>query len=280
MAKIDSLDSGVQKDCNVITMARTLISIRDKGSGSLSELVLTRLTDTDIYNMCEYMDLITLDSDDIICEKNSTATFFAIVLDGVVKSKHGENKAKWKVIKKSVGYVIGYEQAFEGGLRSKHIAVESEQCKILSMPLHTLDQMSVFNPLLAMKIKGGFAACIIHELRKERPSWLPKEPLKHKRENKHKNAKQTSSSGKSKKGKKKANHKRRFHFRSAQRNPCIAEDKICNDYEEILYQSNQKEIEKTISEAQLAAKHQRSRDIQDREAEKYSTIRELRKSWS
>ena len=75
MAKIDSLDSGVQKDCNVITMARTLISIRDKGSGSLSELVLTRLTDTDIYNMCEYMDLITLDSDDIKCEKNSTATF-------------------------------------------------------------------------------------------------------------------------------------------------------------------------------------------------------------
>ena len=166
------------------------ISIRDKGLGSLSELVLMQLTDTDIYNMCEYMDLITLDSDDIICEKNSTATFFAIVLDGVVKSKHGENKAKWKVIKKSVGYVIGYEQAFEGGLRSKHIAVESEQCKILSMPLHTLDQMSVFNPLLAMKIKGGFAACIIHELRKERPSWLPKEALKDKRENKHKNAKQ------------------------------------------------------------------------------------------
>ena len=182
-------------------MAKTLISIRDKGLGSLSELVLMRLTDTDIYNMCEYMDLITLDSDDIVCEKNCTATFFAIVLDGIIKVKHGENKAKWKVIKKSLGYVIGYQQAIEGGMRSCHIAVESEQCKILSMPLYTLDQMSVFNPSLAMKIKGGLAACIIHELRKERPSWLPKEPLKHKHENKHKNAKQTSSSGKSKKGK-------------------------------------------------------------------------------
>ena len=160
MAKIDSLDSGVQKDCNVITMARTLISIRDKGSGSLSELVLTRLTDTDIYNMCEYMDLITLDSDDIVCEKNCSATFFAIVLDGVIKVKHGENKAKWKVIKKSLGYVIGYQQAIEGGLRSCHIAVESEQCKILSMPLYTLDQISVFNPLLAMKIKG--LCCLYH----------------------------------------------------------------------------------------------------------------------
>ena len=62
-------------------------------------------------------------------------------------------------------------------------------------------------------------------------------------------------------------------------NTSIGEDIVCNDYEEILYQSKQKEIEKMIGEAQLRVKKQRSRDIQDREDEKFNTIR-LRKSWS
>ena len=202
MAGTSFIDSDAHEDCNIKTIARELINIRHKCLGSLSELVLMQLTDTDIYNMCEYMDIITLDSDDTICEKNSVATFFAIVLDGVVKSKHGEKKAKWKVIKKSIGYVIGYEQAFEGGLRSKHLAVESKKCKILSMPFHVLDKMSVFNPLLAMKLKGGFASCIIHELRKERPSWLPKKSCNTMNMEQSTKIKQTSSIGKPKKGKK------------------------------------------------------------------------------
>ena len=42
------------------------------------------------------------------------------------------------------------------------------------MPFRILDKIPIFNPLLAMKMKGGFASCIIHNIRKERPKWLPK----------------------------------------------------------------------------------------------------------
>ena len=52
--------------------------------------------------------------------------------------------------------------------------MESDKCKVLAMPFRILDKIAIFNPLLAMKMKGGFASCIIHNIRKERPKWLPK----------------------------------------------------------------------------------------------------------
>ena len=155
-------------------LLKQLIKLRDNNVGTMSELLLSELNNEDLSILCTYMDVIDLEKDDIICEKGKKATFFCFILEGMIKTKKEENKGKWKAIKKSIGTIVGYEQAFEGGLRPIYVSVESDKCKVLAMPFRILDKIPIFNPLLAMKMKGGFASCIIHNIRKERPKWLPK----------------------------------------------------------------------------------------------------------